>query len=198
MLVILYGKTGAGKDYTANKLVAALGLNAFLVKRPTTRPQRSKHEETYYHFLPEHLFLEQMKTQDILFGKKFHRWYYGVYFGITAQARDRESIYIMTCDKETAFDVADRVRRTNGAIAMVIEVVADKDVRFARAKARESNPDIEEIKRRMQSDDEDYRQIKRKPDLFYISDGPFQRLNFNKLTHKILITAKGEQLNDKK
>lgn len=186
MLVILYGQTGAGKDYIARKLLGSLGVDAYLAKRPTTRPKRSDKEESYYQFLTDEAFQRGVEKKEILFPKVFNNWNYGVYFGITAQARDKESIYLMTCEKETAFEVADWVGKSEDTNVMLIEIVADEKIRMERAKGRQKNPDVNEIKRRIEADKKDYAEIDRKPDTYYFSDTPFVWMALSALQDKIM------------
>lgn len=67
MLVILYGQTGAGKDYIARKLLGSLGVDAYLAKRPTTRPKRSDKEEAYYQFLTDEAFQRGVEKKKFYF-----------------------------------------------------------------------------------------------------------------------------------
>lgn len=167
MLLILYGKTGSGKDYLAETLAKDFS-HFYHVKRPTTRPKRSDKETGYYRFYTDHGFLNLIESDDILFPKTFREWHYGVFKGISAQARDTEDCYILTVEKETAFEVADHVRNNNG-LAYVVEVNAPAKTRLSRVLNREKQPDQEEAKRRMAADDIDYAAIRRIPDFYFSS-----------------------------
>lgn len=159
MLIVLYGKTGAGKDYLARYLKHNYNVEQLI--RPTSRPKRTDRETSYYDFYTEGEFLKKVEETNSIFAvRNFRGWYYGVYNNLP----DENKTYVLTGDKDTAFDVKDIFPK-----AVIIEVEADRNIRYNRAVGREEKPDLAEILRRMKMDDIDYASNRNKPD-FYINN----------------------------
>lgn len=167
MLLVLYGKSGSGKDYLAKKLTQDFS-NYYQVKRPTTRPKRSEREVDYYRFYTENGYQEALKADEILFTWNFRGWDYGIYRGISAQARDKEDCYVLTIDKNSAFEVAEYVKQFGG-LAYIVEVNAPEKIRKNRILKREVSPDTKEVDRRLKSDKEDYDNNTNIPNYYFSS-----------------------------
>lgn len=163
MLLILYGKTGSGKNYLADKLVNEYGYK--YIVRPTSRPKRDYDESDIYKFFTMKEFDILHAKQKIIFPKTFNNWRYGIFSTISELASQEEGKYILVGDKGMAFQVADYLSGN----CIVAEVVADMETRKSRAIGREDNPDVEEVLRRLGTDEIDYDNIERTPDVYYDS-----------------------------
>lgn len=167
MLLVLYGQTGSGKNYLAESLINNFQFQ--YVIRPTSRPKRDYDESDIYYFYDS---IESF-DKDVLIGKillpvTFNNWRYGIFSDIKEKALDLENNYVIAGDKQMALDI--RTILANQNIPCVLtEVTASKEVRYQRATKRENNPDIEEVLRRLETDDEDYRRIVGNPNLYYDS-----------------------------
>lgn len=165
MILFLYGKTGTGKDYLANELSQD---NYFIQpKRPTSRPMRNEEEKNYYDFYTREKFNEKVENKEIILEDEFGSgWKYGFYRDVLSQSRDSD-FYVLTGDKKAAFDMKDLIG--DKGIVIIVEMKADTKIRLQRIKNREDSPDMEEVRRRMLSDDKDYQDIDRIPDYYFES-----------------------------
>lgn len=150
MIIFLYGKTGAGKDFLANYIVHKYN-HAKQIKRPTTRPMRHDQEKRYYDFYTPSEFEKIKKYGGLEDCKTFRGWKYGIYSLNKADLLDEYKINILTGDKQ----MGNELKRKYPSIVLV-EVDADREIRYNRIKGRESLPSLDEAKRRMASDDKDY------------------------------------------
>lgn len=176
MLVFLYGKTGAGKDYLARNISRIKNIEQ--LKRPTTRPMRGEFERRYYDFLAEVDFLSLLEKKEIFAHFNFRGWHYGIY------SRDihLDGVKVITGDKQTAFAARDLL----GDNIVLVEVLADEGKRLSRAEIREDNPDRAEILRRMKSDDYEYEKLIRIPDLYFDNnDGEYLEEEIDSLIEKV-------------
>lgn len=175
MLIFLYGKTGAGKDYIARYLQKNYQFDQ--LKRPTTRPQRSEREKSYYEFLSEEDFEERVLSGFIPVHYGFRGWRYGVFRNLGIGNK------VLTGDKTTAFSVK-TMAEEQGIKIVLVEVVADEAVRIKRISGREKKPDLKEMARRMKSDDIDYENHSGIPDK--ILDNSFGTENIDKIMKEII------------
>lgn len=156
MILVICGKSGAGKDYLTQELLKHYPKSFKRIARPVSRPIRDNEVDgDNYHFLTPNEFLTKVETNEIVLPKIFRGWYYGIFASDLSQENLTSPTYnILVADKGLALDLAKVIP---GVITL--EVVADDNVRVERGIAREENPDVEEIHRRLGTDAEDYKDL---------------------------------------
>lgn len=146
-LYALVGKSGAGKDFVATELVKR--ADYYKVVSSTTRPPRVGEEDGVdYHFLTKEEFAEGGFAESA----KFNNWYYGTRWTdlkankINVGVFNPSGIYQL-------WELQDYIDLT------VIYIVAEDKIRLKRQLEREENPNVGEIVRRFQTDEEDFNQF---------------------------------------
>ena len=177
MLLVLYGKTGSGKDHTAKTLESRHHFQQ--VARPTTRPMRKK-EFSKYLFLKEDSFQEMVRDGKIVVPERFRGWSYGFFGDIIMRVNDRENLFVVTCDKASAKNLLYYAKENGGDLESIYfaEVIAPEEDRMIRALKRGAPKDsatAEETMRRIKSDNQDY------ADIMFIPD--FEIGSFGKKKH---------------
>lgn len=152
---IIIGPSGSGKDYLMRKL-SEMGLKPGL--KWTTRPQRKLEEQgVNYNFVNESKFNETINCDGFLVYQSFlvtpeksepQIWYYG----LTKEEFRNSQVFIMTPGEVSMISEIDRKS------CFIVYLDIDRSIREDRLKTREDKNDS--IKRRLDSDDEDFRILK--------------------------------------
>lgn len=158
-MICVYGKSGSGKDAFLEELIKYMPEYK-ICKRPTSKPKRSNGDISHYDYYNR----QEMQNENIDFLTEFRGWLYGVYKSDLLSDKS-----IISIDGKTANDIKNKYPNT-----ILIEIKADKDVRINRCLKRELNPDVDEIFRRVETDDIDYQNLKFKPD--YVIDNSIDNI----------------------
>ena len=141
----IVGPSGSGKDTVVQSLMANYPDKFHNIVTTTTRPKRSyeTNGDDYYFVSQEDFF-----KQELLEKTEFRGWYYGT----SVESLDVNKINIgvfnpCAIQQLCALDTIDLI---------VIRLVVSDRTRLIRQLSREYNPDINEIIRRYESDQEDF------------------------------------------
>lgn len=180
LLIVMYGRSGTGKNYLTRKIIHDLGPSGFEVKRPSTRPKRADKDDDYV-FISEEEFAADVESGDIVLPAVFNNWRYGIFKGISVGARDKEGIHIVVVDRGTAKGLKEYLSTTIDGDMMFLEVKSPIYTIYDRLKERGDNPD--EVDRRVAADTKDEEDIPFTPDRVYINGGFIfeQRQNYREL-----------------
>ena len=139
------GKSGAGKDYLAKKLVADYPNITNFIVSSTTRPIRDYEQDGVdYHFLTE----EEFSAARFLETACFNNWYYGTRY----DDLDPKKVNIGVFNPEGLRSLA-----THDDIELyIVYVKASDKTRLLRQLNREDEPNVKEIIRRFTTDEEDF------------------------------------------
>lgn len=145
-LIVIYGKSGTGKDTLMESVINDRSyINKVL--RTTTRPQRVGESDDNYEFLsPAPKDFEPSQFVEYQF---FRGWFYG-----TRKANISGEINIMTGSIEVVKELQDLYSDKFYIYPVFLEM--DDKARMYRTLQREKNPDMHEICRRFVSEVEQY------------------------------------------
>lgn len=156
-MVILIGKSASGKDTVAKRLIKDYGYQKIVTW--TTRPMRpgEKQDITYHYTSDEEFqdkieegFFAEWKKYDSVFGT----WYYGTPLLEIESFTDENRVIIITPDGY------ENIRQYLDRNTLVVYLDVKNSILKKRLKKRGDNP--KEIKRRLKSDNEDFKGIKDK------------------------------------
>ena len=150
-LIALCGKAGSGKDTIMHEAIR-FDPNLNEIVSCTTRPPRENEVEgKNYYFLSEHDFFDKVKNGEMLEWTNFNNWLYG-----TA---------LFSCDPNKinigVFNPAGIIFLNNNKnIELTTYLIESTDKqRLMRQLKRESNPNVKEIIRRFEADEEDFKNL---------------------------------------
>jgi guanylate kinase len=147
-IIALIGKSASGKDSLLHQIVAE-NPNLNKIVNYTSRPQREGEIDGV-----DYRFVNKSEIYDLIFGHRmllytwFNHWFYGT--PISTLSRDKINIGI--------FNPAgiQELYEDEDVDLQVYYITASDKTRLLRQLDREENPDIKEIIRRWQTDDEDF------------------------------------------
>ena len=153
-VIAICGKAGSGKDTIMKKVLAARPSgNLHEIVSHTTRPVRQGEQNGInYHFCSNEEFAELVANGKMLESTCFNNWFYGT----SLAGLDENKINI------GVFNPAgiDALDRNPDVDCWVYYILATPKTRLLRQLNREENPDVFEIIRRFQTDNEDFSHIK--------------------------------------
>lgn len=150
IIVCLVGKSAAGKDSIALLLSRQPGWHN--VVSCTTRPKREKEREgESYYFLTPDEFAQKVINGDMLEATYFNDWHYG-----TAKSALVDGINVGVWNPE-GYDCLRETLKNDSDVTFMPYYIKCKDkTRLLRSLNREEDPDVHEIVRRFQADEEDF------------------------------------------
>ena len=144
-VIAFVGKSGAGKDYCAKKLVAENPEDTHFIVSSTTRPKRDYEVEGVdYHFLTE----KEFAAARFLETASFNGWHYGTRYEDLDPDRINVGVFNPTGLKSLA--AHDDIYLT------ICYVKASDKTRLLRQLNREEEPNVKEIIRRFATDEADF------------------------------------------
>ena len=144
-VIAFVGKSGAGKDYCAKKLVADNPEDTHFIVSSTTRPKRDYEEEGVdYHFLTEAEFAAATFVETA----SFNGWHYGTRLGDLRLDRINVGVFNPTGIKSLAAQ--------DNILLHIVYVKASDKTRLLRQLNREEEPNVKEIIRRFATDEADF------------------------------------------
>lgn len=148
-LIILCGKSGAGKDYILKNLFMSNMFNLNPVILDTTRPKRAiETNGIEYYFLSE----EKYKIKNHIAETVFNNWYYG----IPIDSLQKNMINVAILSPEAINNLYSTVENIN---IQVFYISSSDKSRLLRQLYREEYPDVSEICRRFLADEEDFKNL---------------------------------------
>ena len=148
-IVALIGKAGSGKDTLLKRLVKDNeGFNEII--SCTTRPPREGERDGFaYHFLTDEEYAAKVLQGDMLEAAAFRDWVYGTSY----ESLDEDKINIGVFNPTGIESLMCHKKLIDLQVFYII--CSDKE-RLIRQLNRESNPDIDEIFRRFNTDRDDF------------------------------------------
>ena len=159
IIVCLVGKSAAGKDSLALLLSKRDGWHN--VVSCTTRPKRDYEKEgEHYHFLTNEEFAQKVLNGDMLEATYFNDWHYG-----TMKSALVDGINVGVWNPEGYDCLKETVKFDKDIILMPYWIRCSDKTRLLRSLNREKDPDVHEIVRRFQADEEDFEWLEEDKDL---------------------------------
>lgn len=156
-MIVLCGKTASGKD-TIKKILTSFGMKSVVTY--TTRPPRAGEiDGVHYHFITQQDFMSKKESGFFLETTSYkvasgETWFYGT----AKDSLKDNSVIIMN---------PDGVKVVKGAT--IVYILADEEITWNRLRQRGDTP--EEARRRLNADDEDFKNIDRYYDFAIRNDG---------------------------
>ena len=159
IIVCLIGKSAAGKDTLALLLSRRPGWHN--VVSCTTRPKREKEiEGQSYYFLTPNEFAQKVIDGDMIEATYFNSWHYG-----TLKSSIVDGINVGVWNPEGYDCLKETLKNDPDIILKPYWIRCSDKTRLLRSVNRESDPDIHEIIRRFQADEEDFELLDEDKDL---------------------------------
>ena len=145
----LMGKSASGKDTIMQEVLKCTSCFNEIISC-TSRPKRDYEiNGKNYHFLTEEEFLKDIEEEKFIEFTAFNGWLYGT--RIDCLSKDRINIGVFNPAGIYALLEDDRIDLT------VFYVEASDKFRLIRQLSRENDPDIKEIFRRYNTDEQDFK-----------------------------------------
>lgn len=150
-VIAICGKSAAGKDTLLQTMLNVLGDEVHEIISHTTRPPREGEVEgKNYYFTTDDIFMRKIWHNEMLETAKYRNWWYGT----AIDALEEDKINIGVFNRKGL----DSLKNYKGDLDLyVVYVIADDKVRLLRSLHREEHPDVAEIVRRYQADEEEWR-----------------------------------------
>ena len=162
-ILAIVGKSGAGKDYILKCLkMCPMDKINYIVSSTTRPPREGEVDGVNYHFLEHDDFIKLIEEDKIVEMSVFRDWCYGT----TLDALDPNKINIGTFDPMRLDVLSDNYQID---LKTILITASDKE-RLLRQLNREEQPDVKEIIRRYQADDEDFKYIHTDHDIIEIQN----------------------------
>lgn len=157
-LVVLMGEAGAGKDSMMQAVLEKLAERGHVadvheIVSCTSRPMREgeAHGINYYYYRPEE-FEQKIMDDEMLEFTRFNNWWYGTSYDSV------RSDGIVNIGVFNPSGVRQLLDRPDCDVTVYWVTTSDKQ-RLYRQLSREESPDIKEIIRRFNADEEDFADI---------------------------------------
>lgn len=150
-LLVLFGKSGSGKDTIEKWLVRTCHFHK-AVSYTTRPPREGEINGINYHFISPQEFIELINKKEIIEYFVFNNWYYG-----TAKSEILpDCINVITVDSFRAETLALECPDIN---TLAVWIQASDKTRLLRNLNREISPNCQEICRRFLADEKDYQNV---------------------------------------
>lgn len=144
-VIAIIGPSGSGKTTLLNEL--AKYNNFHIIKQFTTRPKRDTETGEEYNFIDVETF-QNYESYNLVEFAQFRDWFYGTHINQLKFNAWNVGIFSPEAVKQ--------LLQRPDIILKVYYLSVDEKTRIKRAAAREDNPDIEEISRRILADRKDF------------------------------------------
>ena len=149
-VIALVGKAGSGKDTVATNLVKQYSKEYCSIVSYTTRPPREGEiNGVNYYFVNDKEFLNLVDKGEMLEFTQFNGWYYGT--AITSLKNDKINVGVFN-----PAGIYSLMNKDNINLTVWYIQASDKE-RLLRQLNRENNPNVKEIIRRFQTDEDDFK-----------------------------------------
>lgn len=147
-VIAIIGEAGSGKD-TLLKEVLAANPEAHAIVSFTTRPPREGEVDGKdYHYISGEEFARKVLENEMLEATCFNDWFYGTAYD--SLSKDKVNIGVFNPEG------IDSMMTHKDIILVVYYAAVPEKLRLMRQLNRESNPDIDEIFRRLKADRNDF------------------------------------------
>lgn len=152
-VIAICGKSASGKDTYLQQMLNHLGDKVHEIISHTTRPPRAGEVDgKNYYFTTEEDFTIKLANNEILEWATYRDWYYGT--AIEALNKDKINIGVFN-RKGIEF-----LSKSEDVDLFVVLMLAGGKTRLLRSLNREEFPDVDEIVRRYQADEEEWKGFK--------------------------------------
>ena len=139
----LIGKAGSGKDFFLHEICSRMEVHEII--SCTTRPIRDNEEpDINYHYLTDEQFLSQQFIESCM----FRGWRYGTRLKDLDENKPNVGVFNLSG--------IEQLMENKNIDLTIFYLDASDATRLIRQLQRESNPDINEIFRRFQTDNDDF------------------------------------------
>ena len=150
-VIALVGKAGAGKDSLLDEVLTGnLGkYNLHEIVSYTTRePRQGEIDGFSYHFVDKYTFADMVHDGRMLEYTKFNNWMYGT--ALDSLSTEKTNIGVFN-----PAGIISLMNRPDIDLYVIYITATDKE-RLIRQLTREENPDVREILRRYDADEDDF------------------------------------------
>lgn len=151
-IIAIIGKAGSGKDTILNRIFTLYSTYFHKIISCTSRPPREKEikGKDYYFYTKEH-FLNKINNNEMLEYTEFNNWLYGT--SLDSVSKDKINIGVFNPQG------IENLLKRNDIDLKIIYVRASAKERLLRQLNREENPNVEEIIRRFNVDEQDFNNL---------------------------------------
>lgn len=153
-IIILFGRSGAGKDTIANWIIKNIPNTVKAVFYTTRPPRYYETNEIDYFFIDDKEYKERLLQDELIISSCYNNWWYG----ISAKSFQEDKINICILNPKDANVLINELSEEYYDI-LPIYIYADKKTLLLRCLNRETNPNYSEICRRFLADEEDFKNI---------------------------------------
>lgn len=152
-VIAICGKSASGKDTYLQQVLNYLGDKVHEIISHTTRPPREGEiDGENYYFITEEDFTTKLANNEMLEWTTYRNWYYGT----AIEALDKDKINIGVFNRKGIDSLSNR----ENIDLFVVLMLAGGKTRLLRSLNREEFPDVDEIVRRYQADEEEWKDFK--------------------------------------
>lgn len=154
MLIVICGKSGAGKSEASSYIIE--NYNIEKVKTTTTRPKRkdNPNDEIDYNFVNDVDFFDMENDLTLIkcYNTVHGEWWYGVLKDDLMDIKEKNKLILL--DPKGVEELQDILPKEN---YIVIEICCWSEIRKQRTLARNDN--LAEVERRLIADEEDFKNL---------------------------------------
>ena len=150
-VIALVGKAGAGKSCLLDEvLTGSLGSYDLheIVSYTTREPRQGEIDGLSYHFVDKYTFADMVHDGRMLEYTKFNNWMYGT--ALDSLSTEKTNIGVFN-----PAGIISLMNRPDIDLYVIYITATDKE-RLIRQLTREENPDVREILRRYDADEDDF------------------------------------------
>ena len=152
-VIAICGKSASGKDTYLQQMLNHLGDKVHEIISHTTRPPREGEVNgKNYYFITEENFTTKLANNEMLEWATYRNWYYGT----AIEALNKDKINIGVFNRKGIESLSKR----EDIDLFVVLMLAGGKTRLLRSLNREEFPDVDEIVRRYQADEEEWKEFK--------------------------------------
>lgn len=154
-IVALFGPAGSGKDYLVKKLMNGEYVDnnkvSEIISQTTRPPREGEKDGVNYYFKSVDDFFLDIESECLLEWACFREWYYGT--NLSSLSKDKVNIGVFNIEGIRNLLKNDKIK------VYPVHIIASDKIRLMRQLSRETNPNIEEIMRRYETDKKDFSNI---------------------------------------
>lgn len=148
-IIAICGKSAAGKDTLLQEILKLDSNDLHEIVSCTTRPPREGEVNGInYHFLSNQEFADKIESGEMLEATVFRDWCYGTSLDGISLKNINVGVFNL--------DGIDILMDNPKIDLFIVEVCASDKVRLLRSLNREEKPDVKEIIRRYEADEQDF------------------------------------------
>lgn len=150
-IIAIVGKAGSGKDSILEEVMSgAIGPYDFheIVNYTSRDPRENERDGVNYYFIDKYTFADMVHSGVMLEYTKFNSWLYGT--ALNSLSNEKINIGVFNPS-----GIVSLMNRPDIELYVIYITATDKE-RLIRQLTREKNPDVREILRRYDADEDDF------------------------------------------